>query len=87
MKDFIAGATAAGCLVIALFFLRYWRQTADRLFAAFALAFSLFGVNRLLLALLAEDNEARTYVYLVRLLAFLVIIGAIVEKNRPRRPT
>ena len=84
MSDFLAGGTAIGCLVIALFFLRFWRQTADRLFAAFAVAFGLFAVNRMLLALLAEDNEARTYVYIVRLLAFLMIIAAIVDKNRPR---
>ena len=84
MSDVLNGATAFGSLVIALFFFRFWRQTADRLFAAFALAFGIFAVNRFVLALLEEDDEARPYVYLVRLLAFLVIIAAIVDKNRPR---
>lgn len=85
MTDVLGGATAFGSLVLALFFFRFWRQTADRLFAAFALAFAVFAVNRFVLALLSEDDEARPYIYLVRLLAFLVIIAAIVDKNRPRR--
>lgn len=84
MSDVLGGATSFGCLVIALFFFRFWRQTADRLFAAFALAFAIFAANRFVLAVLEEDDEARPYVYLVRLLAFLVIIAAIVDKNRPR---
>lgn len=85
MSDVLAGGTAMGCIVIALFFLRFWRQTGDRLFAAFAVSFGLFAVNRFVLGVLDEDDEARPYVYVVRLLAFAVLIVAIVDKNRPRR--
>ena len=81
MSDVLYGATAMGCVVIALFFFRFWRQTADRLFAAFALAFGLFAVNRFVLGLLDETDEARPLVYVVRLLAFLVIIAAVLDKN------
>jgi len=86
MAEFLLGATAMGCLVVALFFARFWRETGDRFFALFAAAFTVFAVNRLVLTFLDEDDEARTVLYVVRLLAFLLIIGAIVDKNvRPPR--
>ena len=85
MIDFLAGATMLGSAAIALFFLRYWRQTGDRLFAIFALAFSVFAFSRVLLTILEEANEARPYVYLLRLAAFVLIIIAIVDKNRAVR--
>jgi hypothetical protein len=82
--EFLVGATAMGCLAIAVFFLRFWRLTGDRFHALFALAFAIFGVNRIVLGFLDEDSEARPIVYLARLLAFLVIAVAIVDKNRAR---
>ncbi len=81
---FVAGGSAVACLVIALFFLRFWSQTRDRLFAMFALAFAVFALNRSVLAFVDEAAEARPYGYLVRLLAFVLIIVAIVDKNRSR---
>lgn len=81
--SFLSGVIFLGSLVAALFFLRFWVQSRDRLFAMFALAFAVLGVNRLVLVVLDESNEARVYVYLVRLLAFLLIAVAIVDKNRP----
>jgi O-antigen/teichoic acid export membrane protein len=82
--QFIGGATFLGDLVIGLFFLRFWRQTADRLFAIFSLAFFVFAFNRVLLTFLHEENEGRTFVYILRLGAFLLIIAGIIDKNRPR---
>lgn len=82
MIDFLNGGTAMGCAVAALFFFRFYRQGADRLFLFFGLGFSVFAVNRLVLALLDEGHEASAYVYLSRLLAFVVILYAIVDKNR-----
>jgi hypothetical protein len=83
-SDFLSGATAMGCIAIALFFVRYWRLTHDRFFALFALAFAIFATNRIVLGFLDEDSEARPAVYIARLLAFLVIALAIVDKNRAR---
>jgi hypothetical protein len=82
--DFIDGASAFACAIIALFFLRFWRETRDRLFAIFALAFAVFGVNRIVLSALNENAEGRTAVYAVRFSAFLLIAVAIWDKNRPR---
>jgi drug/metabolite transporter superfamily protein YnfA len=86
--EFVSGATMAAALVIALVFYRYWTQTRDRLFLMFALGFLVFSVSRLILAFLEEDDEGRVYVYGLRLVAFLLILAAIVEKNfsAPRPP-
>ena len=82
---------ALGCLVMAsavagLFFLRFYRRTRDRLFAIFAIAFWLMGVNWLLLAFYNTD-ETRTWLYMIRLLAFILILVAIFDKNRRHRTT
>lgn len=84
MHPFISGATFMAYIVAALFFLRFWKETEDRLFALFAVAFAVLGVNRILLSYFEEPHEARTLLYLVRLLAYLVILAAIVDKNRGR---
>ena len=76
-----SSATAMGCLAAGLFFLRYWRDSHDRLFAWFAAAFFLKAVNRIGLVLVGEALEVSTLLYLVRMTAFLLIIAGIVEKN------
>jgi uncharacterized membrane protein HdeD (DUF308 family) len=79
---FIAGATSLAYLAAGLFFLRFWKETRDRLFAMFALAFAVLGVNRILLSYFAEPHEARSVLFLVRLLAYVLILVAVVDKNR-----
>ncbi len=82
--QFMLGGLVMGCLVAALLFLRFWRKTRDRLFAIFAVAFLLLGTNWLLLAF-TEQNEVNTWYYAVRLLAFVLILFAIIDKNRAGR--
>lgn len=79
---FVSGSIVMGYVVAGLFFLRFWQQTRDRLFLIFALAFFALGVQRLGLAVSVLPVEARTDLYLVRLFAFLMILLAIVDKNR-----
>jgi glucose uptake protein GlcU len=79
---FLNGAIMLVFLAIALFFLRFWTQSSDRLFGFFALAFALLGLNSGVMTLLAEDDERRYYLYLVRLFSFLLILYAIWDKNR-----
>jgi hypothetical protein len=79
---FMAGATAALAGVATVFFGRFWRQTRDRFFGLFAAAFALFAANRI--ALMATDREHDAWIYVFRLAAFLLIIAAIVDKNRTR---
>lgn len=79
---FLDGASVVASVAIALFFARFWRRTGDRLFAIFALAFAVFAVNRLVLFLLDPRTENTTVLYLVRLAAFVLILVAIVDRNR-----
>ncbi len=82
VADLVAGASAMGYAVCGLFFFRFWRRTQDRLFLIFALAFWLLGLQRLALSLTASEEETRTGLYLVRLFAFLLLLGGIIDKNR-----
>jgi hypothetical protein len=84
MEQFVTGAIAMASAVVALFFLRFWRETGDRLFGIFSLAFLLLGITRLGLALSAPQipDEPHTHWYWMRLMAFLLIFSAIVDKNR-----
>ena len=84
IETFFHGASAMNSVVIALFFLRFWRDSLDRLFLCFGLAFGLLAVDRGVLALIPFATEWREYVYLVRLMAFAVIIGGVIDKNRRR---
>ena len=79
---FFSGVVAAGFLVSGLFFLRFWRRTRDGLFISFALAFWLLGVGQTLVALTDIPVEERSWIYLIRLAAFLLILLAIFRKNR-----
>lgn len=81
LYDFLSGAVALGFAICALFFLKYWKRTCEQLFLAFALAFLLLGIGQTVLALASIPTEERGYVYLLRLLAFLLILGAIYRKN------
>ena len=79
---FTSGILAAGYLVVAMFFLRFWRQTRDELFIAFAGAFALLAVQRALLVAEFSLVENQTWAYVLRLFAFLLIIYAIIATNR-----
>lgn len=82
MTAFLSGAIAATCAAIAAFFLRFYRERADRLFGFFAVAFLILGLDWAALALLPPHNPLHQYLYVIRLLAFVVILGAIIDKNR-----
>jgi peptidoglycan/LPS O-acetylase OafA/YrhL len=79
--EFLSGAVTLAYLIAALFFLRFWRKTADRLFLAFTVAFVLFALNQGLAHMLAIYNEPASFIYALRVLGFIVILVAIVDKN------
>lgn len=85
VAQLISGAILMGYAVAGLFFLRFWRETRDRLFLIFAVAFWILGLQRLALVLTRDMVETQTGLYLIRLFAFLLILGAIVDKNRVRK--
>lgn len=78
----VSGAIVMGYAVASLFFLKFWRRTGDRLFLAFSAAFLLMAATPLLTAFLHVPREEQSPFYLLRLLAFLIIILAVVSKSR-----
>lgn len=82
MIDVLSGVLVALDAVAGLFFLRFWTVSRDRLFAMFAAAFWILGIQRLLLAVTRNIFEDQAIFYSLRLLAFVIIIVAIVDKNR-----
>lgn len=87
MVAFLHGAAAMGCIVTALFFLRFWRESNDSLFLTFSIAFCVFAANYAILGVVPFADETRPYVFLLRLLGFVVILWGIVGKNRGPRPS
>lgn len=84
--------TASGALttlyaVIALYFFKFYKRSGDRLFALFATAFLILSSQRLVLTVAREWGEDSAWLYGMRLLAFVIIAYAIIDKNRaaPRR--
>lgn len=71
-------------LIAALFFLRYWRATRERLFGYFALFFVGMTANWTVLALVDQpvDEARQVHAYLIRLVAFVILIVGIIDKNR-----
>lgn len=82
---FFGGALTMGFLVAAVFFLKFWRRTRDTLFLTFAAAFALLAVNQAAPVVFGIPREDQAPVYLLRLAAFALIIGAVLGKNLRRR--
>lgn len=80
--DFLSGAITMGFVVAGLFFLRFWKRTQESLFLSFAGAFWLLGLTQALLAFTSIPVEERSWLYLLRLAAFSLILGSIWRKNR-----
>jgi len=80
----LSGANAFGYGVASVFFLRFWVRSRDQLFLAFSAAFALLGLNQILVAWFGSASDYSAPFYALRLLAFGIIIAAIVRKNVKR---
>lgn len=85
MNEMLVGGIAVAALVAGLFFFRFWLATRDRFFILFALAFWIEAGHRVFVFRYAGWNEASPLYYVVRLVAYGLIIAAIVDKNRGRK--
>lgn len=85
LSAFLSGAIALGFGLAGIFFLRFWKKTREELFIAFTLAFWLLGLNQALIELANIPVEERSWLYLLRLCAFMLILIAIWRKNRTVR--
>jgi len=85
LDTFLSGALMMAFVIAGLFFLRFWKRTHDNLFMAFALAFWMMAIERVALIINGAAHEGYSLLYLIRLLAFFLIIAAVLEKNRNRK--
>ena len=81
----LTGALILGFWIGGLLFFKYWKRTRDSLFAWFAAAFWMLMAERILLVLVNPEDEARPYIFLVRLLAFAMLIAAVIQKNKGKK--
>jgi hypothetical protein len=86
---FLLGLNVTASAAIGLFFFQFWRRSHDRLFLALAAAFWLLAAHWGAIAILGR-GEGAIVIYVIRLIAFLIIIAGIIDKNRaatrPQRP-
>ena len=82
IEGFLLGVIATTSVTAGVFFLRFWRETRDSLFLAFGVAFIIEGLNRTSMLLTQKPNEGSPWIYVVRCVAFLLILIGIINKNR-----
>ncbi|HTL31230.1 MAG TPA: DUF5985 family protein [Tepidisphaeraceae bacterium] len=79
---FLQAVSATLAWVSGLLFYRFWRESRDVLFVFFSAGFTVMAFAWVLLAVISPTGEARPYIYAVRLLAFLLLIAGMIQKNR-----
>jgi hypothetical protein len=82
MLSFLNGVSACGSLVAGILFLRFWRETNERLFLWFGFAFWMFALNWSAISLLPSADESRYLYFVPRLGGFVLILIAIIDRNR-----
>lgn len=82
IEGFLLGVIVTASLAASAFFLKFWRQTHDKLFLGFSAAFAIEGINRAAFLFLEHPNEGNPLIYMIRLFSYLLILAAIVNKNR-----
>jgi len=85
LEAFLLGVISATSITAGVFFLKFWRATRDSFFLLFAAAFIIEGLNRAAVLSLAHPNEGSTWIYLVRIFSYVLILAAILKKNYGRR--
>lgn len=83
IQSFLSGAIVLAAWMISFFFFRFQKSTGDRLFGFFGAAFVLLGFERLAVEFM--PGVFQSYVYLIRLVAFILILFAILDKNREEK--
>lgn len=90
---FLSGMTAGLFITASIFFLKFWRASKNRFFGLFALACGLMAMERIVALCFFtgmppgsfELSDVRGAVYSLRLLAFVAIFAAVIDRNRSMR--
>lgn len=88
--DFLSGAAMATFGAAGVFFLRFWKASHDRFYLLFAVACWLLALERVALLVVRDATssirtpvtESSSWIYLLRLAAYVGILVAVVDKNR-----
>jgi hypothetical protein len=78
---FLLGFIVACSLTAMVFFLRFWKSTRDPLFLAFTLFFAIQALNYGALLAVNHPNEGNFPQTIIRFIAVLGLLAAIVWKN------
>jgi len=81
----LLGAVVMGNVIAALFFVRFWNMTGDRLFLFFAASFVADAVSRVVVDENVPPFGHESLGYMIRILSYLFIIAGIIYKNRGAR--
>lgn len=82
LVSFLHGALTLACFLVGVKFLKFWRLSRDRFFLWFAAAFWVFSVGWSVRAFGPTTADHAHYVYVPRLIGFVLIAMAIINKNR-----
>lgn len=80
----LLGAFIMASIIVGLFFFRFFKGTRDRFFLFFASSFLLEAVTRIITGT-TNVPDGNPFIYLIRLFSYLLIIVAIIDKNRRYR--
>jgi hypothetical protein len=88
--EFLSGICMATFAASGVFFFKFYRGSRDRFFLFFGLACWLLALERVVLlsyeiafqSIRTVATEGASWVFTIRLLAFLLILAGIVDKNR-----
>jgi hypothetical protein len=78
---YLLGFITASSLVAALFFFRFFRASRDPLFIAFTVFFFVQAFHESWVAGISQPNEGSAWLYVIRLIAVLGVLAAILWKN------
>lgn len=90
MYSFISGIYMTSFAASGFFFFKFYRKFSDRFFLGFAGTCWLLALERVVLLLFSdpavplssEQIEAQSMIYIIRMIAFLILVIAVVDKNR-----
>ncbi len=80
-NTYLSGMVTAGFMACGLFFARFWWRSRDLLFLAFAAAFWLLALNTALVVVVTGSDENKSWFYLLRVAAYVLIAIAVIRKN------
>ncbi len=82
---FLSGIMMVTFAASGLFFLKFWSRTRQPFFLAFALACWMISIERVLMLFVGVGKEIHPSSYILRLVAFSLIMAAFLQANRKRK--